>query len=308
VKAAIFHQSKLLQEQQLLPPGKACPFCDGTDRKIVARLQQNPNVDLLLCSKCHAASASRMPNSEALAEYYQNYYDGRDEKITVDTPNRIAAHIYDLASRVSWGRLSGRNGANILDFGGGDSSISIAIGEKMIASGVTGVAISLVEYLAQPKAAADSRIVVSPFDTLDNVPADTFQLVIASAIIEHLPDPYAALCSLLASIETGGVMYARTPFVLPFIRLATLVGRQLDFSYPGHLHDLGARFWNNLTANISVPGTYEIVHSRPSIVETTFTQHFFRTLLAYTLKAPGFVFGERYPLVGGWEVIIRRIT
>jgi hypothetical protein len=108
-------------------------------------------------------------------------------------------------------------------------------------------------------------------------------------------------------METGGVMYARTPFILPFIRLANLTGIGVDFSYPCHLHDLGARFWNNFTGNIPVPGTYEIIHSRPSIVETTFKHHFFRTLLAYTLKAPGFVFQKHYPLVGGWEVMIKKI-
>jgi 2-polyprenyl-3-methyl-5-hydroxy-6-metoxy-1,4-benzoquinol methylase len=308
VKAVVFHQTWQLQEQQLLPPDKACPFCAGTDRKIVASLQQNPDVDLLLCAKCHAASASRMPTQQVLAEYYQGYYDDRDDKVTVDTPKRIAAHIFDLACKALGDRLSVRNGVRILDYGGGDSSISISIGEKMLSSGATNVTISLIDYLAKPKATADERIVVTPFDTMDAVAADTFPLVIASAVIEHLPAPYAAINTLLGCLETGGVMYVRTPFMLPFIRLANLVGRKLDFSYPGHLHDLGAHFWNNFTANITVPGTYEIIHSRPSIVETTFKHHFLRTLLAYSLKAPGLVFGELYPLVGGWEVMVRRIA
>lgn len=271
-------------------------------------MQKKPDVDLLLCVKCHAASASRMPTREALAEYYQSYYDGRDEKVTVDTPNRIAAHIFDLALRTLGDRFFDRSGVSILDFGGGDSSISIAIGGKMIASGATGVNISLVEYLAQPKAVADRRIVVTPYDSMDDIANETFPLVIASAVIEHLPAPYAAINTLLGSMETGGVMYARTPFMLPFIRLANLAGSHVDFSYPGHLHDLGARFWNNLTSNVPVPGTYEIIHSRPSIVETTFKYHFFRTLMAYSLKIPGFILGERYPLVGGWEVMIKRIS
>lgn len=308
MKAAVFHNTRQLEEQQLLPPEAACPFCADIDRKKVASLQKNPDVDLLLCSKCHAVSASRMPSQEVLTEYYQSYYDDRDEKVTIDAPKRMATHIFHLASRVLRHRLCGKNDVNILDFGGGDGSISIAIGEQLITSGATSISITLVEYLAQPKAVADSRIVVTPFNTMDEIVPGTFDLVIASAVIEHLPAPYAAINSLLRSMDSGGVMYVRTPFILPFIRLASLMGGHVDFSYPGHLHDLGAQFWNNLSANILAPGTYEIIHSRPSIVETTFTHHFFRTIIAYILKAPWLVFRRYYPFVGGWEVVIRKIT
>jgi hypothetical protein len=110
-ESGYFPSVQQLQEQQLLAPVTACPFCAGTDREIVASLQKNPAVDLLLGAKCRAASASRMPTREALAEYYQGYYDDRDDKITVDTPNRIAAHIFDLACRALGGRFSGRNGS-----------------------------------------------------------------------------------------------------------------------------------------------------------------------------------------------------
>lgn len=307
MKAAVFHQTRQMTEQQLLPPVESCPFCSSTDRKKVAVLQQAPDVDLLLCSNCHAASASRMPTGQALDDYYQSYYnDDCDEKVTVDTPDRIASHIFSYSQKITGKRISARQGFNILDFGGGDACISLSIAEKVIAAGATGSDITLVEYNAQPKTSTSEQISIVPANSLDGVKGAPYPLVIASAVIEHIPEPAETIKALLGHMEIDGIMYVRTPCMLPFLKLAHRFGKQFDFSYPGHLHDLGSRFWNNFTKTMPLSGEYEIVSSRPSIVETSFKQHFLRTLLAYALKAPGFVFREGYDLVGGWEVVIRR--
>lgn len=307
MKAAVFHQTRHMHEQQLLPPVQSCPFCSSTDRKKVAALQQSPDVDLLLCANCHAASASRIPTSQALDDYYQSYYsDDVDEKVTVDTPDRIASHIFSYAQKMLGKRISARQGVGILDFGGGDACISLSIAEKVIAAGATGSDITLVEYNAQPKAPNNAKIRILPANALTEVKGAPYPLVIASAVIEHIPEPAETIKALLGHMEIGGIMYVRTPCMLPFLIIAQRIGKQFDFSYPGHLHDLGSRFWNNFTRTMPLSGEYEIVSSRPSIVETSFKQHFLRTLLAYALKAPGFVFREGYDLVGGWEVVIKR--
>lgn len=307
MKAAVFHQTRQMSEQQLLPPGTSCPFCSSTNRKKVAVLQEAPDVHLLLCTNCHAASASRMPTSQALDDYYQSYYsDDVAEKVTFDTPDKIASHIFSFARKMIGPRISAGQGVNILDFGGGDACISRAVAEKMLAAGATDSDIALVEYNAKPKQSANSKITIHPANTIGELKEGPFPLVIASAVIEHIPEPAETIKALLANMEIGGIMYVRTPCMLPFLKIAEQFGKRFDFTYPAHLHDLGSRFWSNITKTMELSGEYEIVCSQPSIVETSFKQHFLRTLLAYTLKAPGFVFKEGYDLVGGWEVVIKR--
>jgi hypothetical protein len=55
-------------------------------------------------------------------------------------------------------------------------------------------------------------------------------------------------------------------------------------------------------------GKYQVLRSTTSIVETTFNQHFLRTLAAHVLKMPGYAFKETYGLVGGWEIFVRRLS
>jgi hypothetical protein len=87
----------------------------------------------------------------------------------------------------------------------------------------------------------------------------------------------------------------------------------LDFTFPGHVHDLGPRFWDRVLETFSLDGT--ILRSEPSPVETTLSKHFFRTIAAATLKFPArlerCMQSTRFPrrrwwqLVGGWEILFR---
>ena len=99
------------------------------------------------------------------------------------------------------------------------------------------------------------------------------------------------------------MFYARTPYVLPLLRLLKRFGIELDFTYPGHLHDLGQNFWNNIP-NMYRDFNLRILRSCPSIVETSFGQDFMTTLLAYIFKFPWYVLRGFYGYVGGWEIFI----
>jgi 2-polyprenyl-3-methyl-5-hydroxy-6-metoxy-1,4-benzoquinol methylase len=49
--------------------------------------------------------------------------------------------------------------------------------------------------------------------------AKEFDIVVASAIIEHIPSPRSILIALLNSLRVGGGIYFRTPAVSSLIRL-----------------------------------------------------------------------------------------
>ena len=119
ISAAAFHRSLHLDEDKLDPPDSECPFCGFSNRQPVYVLQDNPQVLLLKCSVCNAASASRMPTNDALREYYGSYYkspinsDSR-ENITFDDSQRFAKHLVDMILQYQTVPH-----VSILDFGGG---------------------------------------------------------------------------------------------------------------------------------------------------------------------------------------------
>ena len=304
MKATLFHRSVHLQDQSLLELQPSCPFCASTNRLRIAELQKNPEVLLLHCHDCHASSASRMPTTEALGQYYSHYYDDKKEKITLDMPDRMACHIFRHTKQVA-DHNKGRE-VSMLDYGGGDGSISILLAQKFLESGSKAVTITLIDYDKTPVKAPDDRISIARVDSLSETSCMSMDLVIASAVIEHIPQPKEVLIDLLSRLKLGGVFYARTPYVEPLSKVAGLLGARFDFTFPAHVHDLGPRFWNSILRLIDHEGQFCILRSTPSIVETSFRQHFFRTLMAHLLKAPGYLFKESYRFVGGWEIFIQR--
>ncbi|HZX75873.1 class I SAM-dependent methyltransferase [Lysobacter sp.] len=305
MQAAAFHCSAHLSEDELLPPDPACPFCNSEARVPVTSLQENPTVALMHCRHCDATSASRMPRPEVLERYYGDYYEDQPEQVTFDRPERLASHII-RHTFASLGQLGERD-VLIVDFGGGDGTHSVLAARQLLERGARTVRIVLVDHNPTTTTVDDTRIVVVRAKDLAEIPHAAADLVLASAILEHIPYPKDTLAMLFAALRPGGMFYARTPYVVPLMKLARIAHLDLDFTYPGHVHDLGARFWNGVGEHLDLGVPIEIIRSTPSIVETTFDQHFGRTLAAYVLKAPSHLLKERYGLVGGWEVFIRRV-
>jgi len=317
INAALFHRSQHLGETDLVPvdsgsasqaqwhrDGQACAFCGGTNRVPVWRLQQSPVIDLLLCQKCHAVSASRLPTQDALRAYYAQYYEtdetsALENAVTFDAPERLAKHI---ARHVS---LRGAKDVTILDFGGGDGSISFLIAQHLIEENAASAEVTVVDYVAKPVSSVDPRITVEVRPDLESCRRGEFSVVLASAVLEHFVDPGVLLSDLLSRVKhQGGLFYARTPYMLPFMRAAKVLGFTIDFTFPGHIHDLGQRFWETYFATQAT--AFTVIRSRPSIVETTFRLHFLRTLAAYVVKSPWWLLRSGYPFVGGWEVLAKR--
>jgi 2-polyprenyl-3-methyl-5-hydroxy-6-metoxy-1,4-benzoquinol methylase len=290
-----------LGENDLTSPMLECPFCGSKDRKNIIELQKNPIVNLLQCNRCFAISASRVPNNETLRKYYSNYYTTSHLNVTINNPNRLAGHIFKYINK-----CINKDHINILDFGGGDGGIAIAIAKMFLEHGSKSVNILLIDYSECPTYTGDSRICISKASNLNIAIDSKYDIIIASSIIEHLVDPISDLKQLFSMLDMGGIFYARTPYVIPIMKIFLRLNRYFDFTYPGHLHDLGSKFWNNFFDNVSIDGEYTILRSRPSIVETSLDQDALRTILAYILKLPGHVFHEYYNIVGGWEVFIIR--
>jgi SAM-dependent methyltransferase len=293
-----------LAAAELVDARRCCPIClTAAPRRAVFRVQAAPDVDMLECPCCRASSASSMPGPDVLAEYYASYYDDRDAKVTFSAPSRFARHVVgllpDVASNAS---------VRILDFGGGDGSLSRAIAERLIALGRTSGAEVLVVDFAPHDDVTDAGVSIRyrpPAETIDG----RYDLVLASAILEHIPDLNPVLATLHAAMAPAGFFYARTPYVIPLTRLFP----RLDLTYPAHVHDMGSEFWNRFSETFG--WDTRIVVSRPSVVAGSLLADPVRTLAAAALKTPAHVenfFSPRtrarrwWNLVGGWEVLLQK--
>ena len=304
-----YHEAMHLSESQLCAAAENCPICGGTARSKLLRIQDSPDIWLLRCRKCHVCSASRMPTAETLELYYSEFYSrsgspgGEEDKTTFDQPLRL---VHRIKSGIK-SSLEGRR-ADILDFGGGDGTVSFMLGKTLLKENACEeVRTVLVDMSGEVPRSDTSRIVVEKRDRLED-DGQQYDIVIASAILEHIPYPTEVLRDLLCSLRTGGVFYARTPYLVPLLRLLPLRLLRRRLFYPAHVHDMGQRFWENILSELGLSAEFRMLRSTPSVVEITFRNGFFRALASHLLKAPWYVLGRRYGLVGGWEVIIQRFS
>lgn len=296
MRTALYHRSAHLPDAKLTRPITACVVCGSSfELAPITTIQQSPDVHLLQCPNCHACSASRMPNADALAEYYSNYFQSAGPKITHDSPVRFARHIASFVGE-------GRKELVITDFGGGDGALAYALARIFCERGGRSAEITVIDY-ARPLLSQDERIAICSAPPGSAIPPS--DVILASAILEHIPDPLLSLQQLFAALKASGILYVRTPAVASFLRAAGAFGQKLDFTFPAHLHDFGQRFWENILNLIPGGSEFEVLHSMPSLVETDFRHHPWHTVAAHIAKAPWRLLGRRYALVGGWEIVFR---
>jgi SAM-dependent methyltransferase len=271
-----------------------CPICgDDGIRKQIVPLQHDPDIGMLVCRHCRGTSASHMPTDRFLERYYTSYHDGRSARVTFFDTERFATHVV-AALPNAWKSSALR----ILDFGGGDGTLAVAIAERLLAARATAVDITVVDW-NEPVVVPDARMRIDAVRTIEEC-AGQYDLVIASAVLEHVPDLRMLLPKLISRMRFGGLLYARTPYAIPLRKLLPFV----DVGYPAHVHDLGRDFWETL------PGRFpalRVVISRPSLVASPWRRDPLRALAAHVMKFPSRIM-HKWPFVGGWEVVLESVA
>ena len=148
VQATKFHEGKRLGAKDVVDVRDRCPVCHSSGpRRPIYRIQRAPDINMLECPKCGVASASDMPKSEVLDAYYAEYYsEDAAEHNTLDNSMRVARHVLRAMPD-----LYASKPLRILDFGGGDGSLAVAIAQILHSHGNSApIAIDLVDYADPP--------------------------------------------------------------------------------------------------------------------------------------------------------------
>ena len=82
-------------------------------------------------------------------------------------------------------------------------------------------------------------------------------------------------------------------------------GIAIDFTFPGHLSDIGGAFWRKFI-DLAGMKDFSIVCSRPSPVESGFADAPLRTLASFAMKSLWYLSFGAWKFVGGWEIVLKR--
>jgi 2-polyprenyl-3-methyl-5-hydroxy-6-metoxy-1,4-benzoquinol methylase len=301
MRATSFHKGIHVNQEDVYEARDKCPICLSQDERFAClRIQDDPLIEMLFCKACEACSASHMPKQELLDRYYAQYYSKMDDRVTFGDPGRFARHLGTVLKPEAASSL------RILDFGGGDASLAIALAQKfqVRAGSQIPILIDVVDY-EKPRETSVPNVVVNGYRDLDEV-GGPYDVLLASAILEHIPDAHSTIRKFVGMAGPGAFMYARTPYVVPLARLVSTI----DTTYPAHVHDMGSGFWSRFAETFNLRA--RLLLSRPSLVETTLCSNPVRTVLAQALKFPALaelwlskqVRVPKWKLVGGWEVVL----
>jgi len=292
----------VVPERSLLPEHRTCPICgaDQPTRDSVV-LQDDPFVALRTCGRCFGASATRFPTNDFLSALYDPSHYASDLLSQHDVTASFGTHVASFVDAPSDADLS------FVDYGGNDGGLSKAIGDALRARGHTGrLRFVVVDLEKRPDQDGLEFATVEEFMTSDA----RHDVVLASAVLEHLVDLPTVAPALLRACGSGGLLYARAPWERSLHRWVP--GYRIR--WPRHLHDLGPRFWQRFLTTFGYRGS--LLRSAPSPVESSFAAKPVRTLAAHVLKAPanverairGGAVGRHAPwwrFVGGWEAVYR---
>ncbi|MCG8587936.1 MAG: class I SAM-dependent methyltransferase [Proteobacteria bacterium] len=292
----------VVPELHLLPAHARCPLC-GSDRPRteVALLQEDPRVAMSACPDCRGMSADRFPDDAFLRALYDPAHYASDLLQNARPTERCARHVASFVEAAADCDL------RILDYGGSDGSLSQALAEALRRRGYRGrLEFTIVDFAPAKSHDEFHFIDVDAFYGLE----DPFDVVLASAVLEHLTEFPRTVQKLLSLAGPGALFYARTPYEVPLQR--RFPGYRVR--WPRHVHDLGPAFWDRFLATFGVAG--RLRRSAPSIVESDWRQKPVRTAIATALKAPGHLetawlkpalgySGNAWHWVGGWEVVLQ---
>lgn len=173
---------------------RSCPACHNSEN---TELGEKNGFLMLNCKNCRSIYSSHLP-TEVEAEDYDVYYSEENLKVPAFILKRLDSIIEDFKPYFQHGRL--------LDIGFGAATLMQVAQEK--GWQVSGIEVSL------PAVKHARNLGFDVFHgelTEAEYPDGFFDVITASEIIEHCPQPEIVLDEVMRILRPGGLLWATTP-------------------------------------------------------------------------------------------------
>jgi SAM-dependent methyltransferase len=193
-----------------------CPICRQTGMETIMsglfddRFGAPGFYDIVRCRHCGMEQTWPRPTESELKELYEQYYNWGGEQGTIYTRVRewlLLSPLYRLWLRVD-GDLSfhlRRGAGHLLDIGCNEGRGLVLYAQN----GFQAEGLELNENAAAVARAKGFRVYTGALERL--APAEPFDVVVLSNVIEHLPDPVAALQTVHWLLRPGGQVWISCP-------------------------------------------------------------------------------------------------
>lgn len=277
----------------------SCTFCNSSDVVKQDTIHKSPEVNYFFCNHCKVSYTDKQLSVKDTEKLYSHYYDEHVFKTGIN-PSVLGKHIFRFISS----KVTVNSSVRILDYGGGDGSVAKYVAEELRKRKKCRYIIDVYDIYE-----IENKLDAVNYITSESILANyQYDIIIASAVIEHLNKPLDTLKMLFTSLKSNGYFYARTPFNLPLKNMCEKLHlkKKVDMQFPWHLFDMGRIFWNHIPVLFqSYHIKISVIKSQPSLIEIPFKNKKKRYIATVLLKFPGYIF-KNWNNVGGWEVFIKK--
>jgi SAM-dependent methyltransferase len=199
---------------------RACAVCDGTDKKLLFRQEFSPiegaslfaGYDVVVCGRCGFAYADDIPEQAVFDAYYRDLskyeYDQRDGEESLFDRRRFEQNVGEVRDLLP-------KDAHVLEIGCSTGRLLHLLREAGFAN-VRGLDPS-------PGCAAGAKRLYGIEVATGTLAGSgflgrNFDVVIGTALLEHVRDLGAALRSIAALLRPGGVFFCEVPDCTGFAR------------------------------------------------------------------------------------------
>jgi 2-polyprenyl-3-methyl-5-hydroxy-6-metoxy-1,4-benzoquinol methylase len=181
-----------------------CDFCGATEQ--VNKLSRPIGLEVGECAHCGLAYVNPRPTWQAMLAHYASVY-GADTTEAHRTMSRAADPHWADVRRIK--RCMDVRGASVLDIGCG-SGVFLQTLKQAGASQLVGVEPSAIAAEAARKMLPEAKIVQQPYEEVA-LGEESFDLVIAANLIEHVYAPGQFLAFAQRVLKSGGYIFLDTP-------------------------------------------------------------------------------------------------
>ncbi len=191
----------------------ACNLCGSKKSTILCKMDRRwKYLTSVVCNECGLIRTEPMPTEEELANYYQSQYRIEYQGSMKGPPKfHITRSLREAKKRIDLLSDYLLSGAEVLDLGCGSGEFLALARDR--GCQVVGLepGNSYAEY-AQQKHSLNVHI--ASWDKIE-FPRESFDVITAHHVLEHLRNPVGAVNSITNWLKTGGIVYLSVPNMLP---------------------------------------------------------------------------------------------